>query len=163
MPLTDGQDCVETMFDPERGYPTVVPYVRYSDPDAASTWLSAVLGAREGIRLTTPDGTVAHIEMLVGDEQVLTLGPSVSPAEPPCDLDGVQSMTLVFVDDVPLATDRARERGATVIEEPVDKPWGLRQAVVVDPGGHAWELTTHERDVAPEEWGAVRSGAWIDG
>ncbi len=32
------------MYDPERGYPRVVPYVLYADPAAAVRWLCEVLG-----------------------------------------------------------------------------------------------------------------------
>lgn len=49
-------------FDPARGYPSVVPYVRYPDPAAAIEWLSRVLGAREVLRMTLPDGRIGHAE-----------------------------------------------------------------------------------------------------
>ena len=35
------------VFDPSKGYPAVVPYVRYPDPAGAVEWLARVLGARE--------------------------------------------------------------------------------------------------------------------
>lgn len=51
------------MYDPKRGYPTVVPYVLYADPAAAVRWLSDVLGFREALRVPMPDGAVGHAEL----------------------------------------------------------------------------------------------------
>lgn len=46
-------------YDPERGYPRVVPYVLYADPAAAVRWLGEVLGLREALWVPMPDGGVA--------------------------------------------------------------------------------------------------------
>lgn len=60
-------------FDPERGYPSIVPYVRYAYPGAAVQWLSQVLGAREVLRMTLPDGRIGHAELSLGTG-LITLG-----------------------------------------------------------------------------------------
>ena len=44
-------------------------------------------------------------------------------------------MTLVFVDDVDQAAERATRYGGSVVDPPTDQPWGIRQAVVSDPEG----------------------------
>ena len=59
------------MCDPRKGYPSVVPYVLYADPGAAIRWLCEVLGLREVLRLTRPDGTVAHAELELGGHIVM--------------------------------------------------------------------------------------------
>ncbi len=62
------------MYDLERGYPTLVPYVLYRDPAAAARWVDEVRGFREAIRFTVPDGgPVGHVE-LERDGAVLMLG-----------------------------------------------------------------------------------------
>jgi hypothetical protein len=66
----------------------------------------------------------------------------------------VSSIVQVFVDDVDQTCNRAVAAGGTLLERPVDEPWGLRQAVVADPGGIRWEISQHLADVHPEEWGA---------
>lgn len=63
-------------------------------------------------------------------------------------------MTLVFVDDVDAALERALTHGGELIDPATDQPWGLRQAILADPGGHLWELSAHVRDVPPGDWGA---------
>lgn len=143
------------MFDPTRGYPAVVPYVRYSDPARAALWLIDVLGAREAVRMTLPDGRVGHIELVIGPA-VLSLGLSngtrVGKRRPT--RERLVAMTLVFVEEVDAAVDRALAAGGELVDAATDQPWGLRQAIVADPGGHLWELTQHLRDVPPSAWGA---------
>lgn len=136
------------MYDPTRGYPTAVPYVLYRDPAAAARWITEVLGFRVAIRFTVPGGgPVGHIE-LERHGAVLTLGLAGSR------FGETASITLIFVDDVDAACGRIPAAGGTILDEPADQPWGLRQAVVADPEGQRWELTQHLRDVTPADWGA---------
>jgi uncharacterized glyoxalase superfamily protein PhnB len=150
MPVTITRQDVG-VYDPERGYPTVVPYLLYSDPSAAVRWLTDVLGFREVIRFTTPDGVVGHAELERG-------GHIVAVGVKGTSFGTVDSVTLVFVDDVDGACDRAVTAGGSVVAEARDQPWGLRQAVVADPEGQRWEVSQHLRDVPPEEWGAQQLG-----
>ncbi|MGH3158300.1 MAG: VOC family protein [Streptosporangiaceae bacterium] len=136
------------MYDPTRGYPRAVPYVLYRDPAAAGRWITEVLGFREAIRFTVPDGgPVGHVE-LVRDGAVLMLGLTGGR------FGETASITVVFVDDVDAACARIPSAGGTVLDGPADQAWGLRQAIVADPEGQRWELTQHIRDAAANEWGA---------
>jgi PhnB protein len=151
------------MFDPARGYPAVVPYVRYADPAAAAPWLVDVLGAREAIRMTLPDGRIGHVELTLS-RAVISLGPCGDPghrdAEPEKELPTrhtLAAMTLVFVDDVDAAVESALAARGRLVDPAIDQPWGLRQAIVADPGGHLWELSQHLRDVPLSAWGAQES------
>lgn len=57
--------------------------------------------------------------------------------DPAVDLAGAQRMALwVYVDDCDAAVEAVRASGATVVEEPVDQPWGERVARVEDPDGN---------------------------
>src|SRR4029077_14991558 len=51
------------MYDPSRGYPSVVPCLFYDDVPAAARWLCETLGFREMVRATLPDGWVGHSEV----------------------------------------------------------------------------------------------------
>lgn len=140
------------MYDPARGYPRVAPYVLYRDPLAAARWLCEVLGFRQAIRFTVPDGgPVGHIELERGGA-VIILGLAGSR------FGNTSSITLVFVDDVAAACTRATTAGGALLENPQEQPWGLRQAVVADPEGQRWELSQHLRDVDPAGWGAEQFG-----
>jgi uncharacterized glyoxalase superfamily protein PhnB len=61
----------------------------------------------------------------------------------------------VFVHDVDAHYERARSAGAMIFEEPNETVYGERQYGAEDPGGHQWLFSQHDRDVAPEDWGAV--------
>jgi uncharacterized glyoxalase superfamily protein PhnB len=140
------------MFDPAKGYPSIVPYLRYRDPNAAVRWLCDVFGFTEAVRFTMRDGTIGHAE-LVHSRFIVSVGyaPQPMPAEHGC----VTSMVLVFVGDVDTTCAHAVAAGGTVISAAKDQPWGLRQAVIADPAGYQWEVSQHQHDVASEEWGAA--------
>jgi uncharacterized glyoxalase superfamily protein PhnB len=59
------------------------------------------------------------------------------------------------VDDVDAHYELSRSRGATVIMEPTDFPFGERQYSAEDPAGHQWTFSETLVDVAPEDWGGV--------
>jgi uncharacterized glyoxalase superfamily protein PhnB len=140
------------VYDPARGYPAVVPYLLYRDPGAAARWITEILGFTEAIRFTVPDGGPAgHIE-LARDGAVLMLGLAGGR------FGQTAAITFVFVDNVDAACARIQTSGGTILDEPTDQPWGLRQAVVADPEGQRWELSQHLCDVAPADWGAEQLG-----
>lgn len=145
------------MFDPTHGYPNVVPYLRYLDPEQAAHWLTEVVHAQEALRMTLPDGRIGHAELTVGSA-VLSIGLATQPpATTPQHVSRhtLRTMTLIFVDDVDQAVQRATNTGGLLIDEATDQPWGLRQAIVADPEGYLWELSAHLHDVPASEWGAT--------
>ncbi|GAA2579041.1 VOC family protein [Streptomyces lienomycini] len=44
------------------------------------------------------------------------------------------------VDDVDAMCKELADRGVTLLNGPVDRPWGIRTASFRDPGGHIWEI-----------------------
>ncbi|MBO0838781.1 MAG: VOC family protein [Actinobacteria bacterium] len=143
------------MFDPARGYPMIVPYLRYPDPERAVQWFVATLGARVAVRLTMPDGRIGHAELALGGS-VFSLGllSEVEAERRRPTRHTLSSMIVAFVDDVDAAVERGLAAGGELIDPPADQPWGLRQAILADPGGHLWELSRHLQDVPPSAWGA---------
>ncbi|WP_051807607.1 VOC family protein [Actinoplanes subtropicus] len=140
------------MYDPARGYPVVVPCVLYDDPVAAAEWLTTVLLMRPVVRAALPDGWVGHVELARGGSIVLLARKGGMFA-------GSTSVTQVFVDDVVAACGRAAEAGGTVLEEPRERPWGVREAVLADPEGQTWVVCEHLRDTDPADWyGTVWAG-----
>jgi uncharacterized glyoxalase superfamily protein PhnB len=63
------------------------------------------------------------------------------------------------VDDARSHHDRARNRGAKIIAEPRDFPYGERQYTAEDLGGHQWTFSESIADVAPEDWGGTSGPA----
>ncbi|MFB8757647.1 VOC family protein [Streptomyces nigra] len=44
------------------------------------------------------------------------------------------------VDDVDAMCKELTARGVTLLNGPMDRPWGIRTAGFQDPGGHIWEI-----------------------
>lgn len=55
---------------------------------------------------------------------------------------GVRSQMTINVDDVDAVVAEVRRRGATLLNGPIDRPWGIRTASFRDPGGHIWEVAS---------------------
>jgi uncharacterized glyoxalase superfamily protein PhnB len=127
-----------------------VPFISYENVGAAVNWLTDVFGFRErGERYTDSDGTVTHAELELEGAVIMLGWPGPEyrgPAkhaeeceqarrwlEPRNVVDGV----LVYVDDVDAHYEQARARGATILREPQDEPYG-RLYNAADPEGHRW-------------------------
>ena len=53
---------------------------------------------------------------------------------------GVRAVFTLQVDDVDAMCEVLTERGVELLNGPMDRPWGIRTASFVDPGGHIWEI-----------------------
>lgn len=53
---------------------------------------------------------------------------------------GVRAVYTLQVDDVDAQCAALGSRGITLLNGPIDRPWGVRTASFADPAGHVWEL-----------------------
>ena len=53
---------------------------------------------------------------------------------------GARMLLTIKVDDTDAACAELRRRGVTLLNGPVDRPWGRRTAAFADPSGHIWEI-----------------------
>lgn len=53
---------------------------------------------------------------------------------------GSRLQLTLQVDDVDAMCAELVKRGVTLINGPMDRPWGIRTACFADPGGHIWEI-----------------------
>lgn len=53
---------------------------------------------------------------------------------------GHRFVFTITVDDVDAMCARLVERGVKLLNGPMDRPWGIRTASFVDPGGAIWEI-----------------------
>jgi catechol 2,3-dioxygenase-like lactoylglutathione lyase family enzyme len=54
--------------------------------------------------------------------------------------DGSRFQFTIRVDDVDEACAELATRGVTLLNGPMDRPWGIRTASFTDPDGHIWEI-----------------------
>jgi uncharacterized glyoxalase superfamily protein PhnB len=142
------------MFNPEEGYPRVVPELVYRDVAAALGWLTEVFGFREILRHTLDNGLVHHAQMDTGRGGLIMLTRAAGELRSPAGSGGVSTKVIAYVDDVDRHFAAVRDAGVETMHSPVDKPFGLRQYLVKDHEGHLWEFTQHVRDVPLQDWGA---------
>jgi lactoylglutathione lyase len=53
---------------------------------------------------------------------------------------GSRLQLTIAVDDVDARCAELTARGVTLLNGPMDRPWGIRTASFSDPGGHIWEI-----------------------
>lgn len=134
---------------------TVTPVLIYPDVRAAVAWLESAFGFQERVRI----GEGHRAQLRAGEDGALVVADvrreQVAPTP------GIVTQLIKLrVPDVDAAFARARNHGATVLEEPTTHVYGERSCMVGDLAGHRWELTQTVRDVAPEEWGGTAIGRW---
>jgi catechol 2,3-dioxygenase-like lactoylglutathione lyase family enzyme len=53
---------------------------------------------------------------------------------------GSRLQLTITVDNVDATCAQLKARGVTLLNGPVDRPWGIRTASFMDPAGHIWEI-----------------------
>jgi PhnB protein len=129
---------------------TVVPYLRVKGAAKAIEFYTKALGAKERMRMPTPDGRVMHAELEVAggvfflsDEFPEMGGATGAP-------NGAVSVHL-NVPDCDALYRQATAAGATVIMPPADMFWGDRFGKFKDPFGHEWSVATTKEQLSPDE------------
>jgi catechol 2,3-dioxygenase-like lactoylglutathione lyase family enzyme len=64
----------------------------------------------------------------------------IAPATVASPDSGSRLQFTIHVDDVDAMCAELVNRGATLLNGPIDRPWGIRTAAFADPGGHIWEI-----------------------
>ena len=64
----------------------------------------------------------------------------VEPAKVASREAGSRLVFTIHVDDVDAMCTQLTAHGAALLNGPMDRPWGVRTASFMDPGGHIWEI-----------------------
>jgi catechol 2,3-dioxygenase-like lactoylglutathione lyase family enzyme len=78
----------------------------------------------------------AVINLLKVEEAPALIAPA--PVAPPDA--GSRFQFTIGVDDVDAMCAELARRGLTLLNGPMDRPWGIRTASFMDPAGHIWEI-----------------------
>jgi PhnB protein len=119
------------MADTTTTYRTITPYLVVADADAELAFLAAAFGSTELSCQRKPDNSVIHAEVMIGDSLIM-LGQASGQWKPR------EAALYLWVGDVDATYAAALRAGATSESEPEDKPYGHRNAGVVDPNGVTW-------------------------
>ena len=137
---------------------TVIPVLVYPDVAQAVDWLCCTFGFAEHLRVASH-----RSQLTVGDGSIV-----VATGLPRPEIDsnktregrrshqgGTNYSVMVRVPNVDRYFERAKSRGAKIVQPPTDYPFGERQYTAEDLGGHTWTFSESIADVAPEEWGGT--------
>ena len=95
-----------------KGFHTVTPSLTVRNAAQAIEFYKKALGAEERVRMTGPDGRIAHAEILIGDSVVFLA--DENPAfgnKSPETLGGASSALYLYVPDVDKSFQRAVDAG----------------------------------------------------
>jgi PhnB protein len=119
------------MADTTTTYRTITPYLLVANADAELQFLARAFGATEVSCQRNQDNSVMHAEVMIGDSLVM-LGQAGGQWKPR------DAALYLWIDDVDATYAAALRAGATSESEPEDKPYGHRNAGVIDPNGLTW-------------------------
>lgn len=64
----------------------------------------------------------------------------IAPAPVAAQDSGSRIQFTIQVDDVDATCETLKALGVTLLNGPMDRPWGIRTATFQDPSGHVWEI-----------------------
>ena len=67
-------------------------------------------------------------------------GELVEPAQVASREAGARLVFTIAVEDVDAICAKLTAQGVKLLNGPMDRPWGIRTASFMDPGGHIWEI-----------------------
>jgi uncharacterized glyoxalase superfamily protein PhnB len=133
------------------GFHTVTPSLVVSNAAEAIEFYKKAFNANEIYKFPTPDGTILHAMIQIGDSFVMmsdefpTLG-----MNSPTTIGGSAVTLHLYVDDSDKIFKQAVDAGAVITMPIMDAFWGDRFGTVMDPYGHSWAIATHKIDMTPE-------------
>ncbi|MEY4514664.1 MAG: hypothetical protein RLZZ450_6786 [Pseudomonadota bacterium] len=130
-------------FMPE-GSHTITPNIIADNAAPLVKFLKDAFGAQENVRLTMPDGRLAHCELQIGDSRI-NIGESMEgwPSHP--------LLAQIFVEDSDAVFARAMGAGATQSMPMTDMFFGSREGRVRDPFGNVWTISTFKEQLSTAE------------
>jgi PhnB protein len=146
------------------GFHTLTPTIFVKGAAQAMDFYKQALGADEVSRHTTPDGSkVVHGELKIGDSTLFIADefPDFGMLSPQS-LNGNSVTFYLYVENCDEWFNRAVSAGATTFRPLEDTFWGDRVGMISDPYGHKWNISTHVRDLSPEELAAASENFFCD-
>lgn len=146
-PTDDLLEVLHAMDQTEHGIRRRISILVYRDLAAAHDELVDVFGLAPGEITLDPSGTAVHAEVYAGDG-VVWLHPETDAfgLASPRALGAATATMAVMVDDVDEHHRLVAAKGAEIVYEPVDQPYGYREYSARDREGHLWSFM---KDLSP--------------
>lgn len=136
-----------------RGLHTITPSLVFRDCGRAIQFYERAFGAREIMRMRSPDGArIWHAELQIGDSR-LYLADELpgATAHAPTAMEPAAVSIQLYVEDCDALFAQAVKAGAHATMKLDDQFWGDRMGTITDPFGYQWSISTHVRDVSERE------------
>lgn len=124
------------------GFHTVTPYLLVKGVPQLIEFLEKAFDAKVIHKSTTPEGSINHAQVQIGDSMVM-MGEATDQWKP------MPGMLYLYVENVDTLYQRGLQAGGTSVQEVADAPYGDRVGGVQDPTGNQWWIATHIKDVTP--------------
>ncbi|HWN98618.1 MAG TPA: VOC family protein [Blastocatellia bacterium] len=119
------------------GFHTITPYLIVNEVVGLIDFVKQAFGAQELFRSTGSAGGF-HSEVRIGDSMIMLGGGGAWRGTP------TPTAIHLYVEDADAVYKQAVAAGATSLHEPVDQPYGDREASVKDLSGNHWYIATHK-------------------
>ncbi len=126
------------------GFHAITPYFFARDAAKLAEFLVAAFNGKINSQGKRPDGSIAHIEMRIGDS-MLMLG------EPSGGIKPTSISIYLYVTDCDAIYAQAMRAGGIPFSPIMNLPSGERYGGIKDPAGNLWWIATHVEDVSPDE------------
>ena len=134
------------------GYHSVTPYIALKNAGDAIEFYKKAFGAKELFRMASPDGSVGHAEIKIGDSIIMLADEDADMGFfSPETIGGSPCLLMIYTENVDQTFKRAIENGATETRPVKDQFYGDRSGSLKDPFGHKWTIATHVEDVPEDE------------
>jgi uncharacterized glyoxalase superfamily protein PhnB len=133
------------------GYHAITPHLMVRNAASAIQFYQRAFGAEVTLRFDSPDGTVAHADLVIGGSLIWVGEENAQWGLSVQQLGGSPVTIHLYVADVDAAFKRAVEAGAKPLMPPTDMFWGTRYGQVLDPLGQRWSLGTAQEELTREQ------------
>ena len=124
------------------GYHAVTPYLCISGASDAIEFYKKAFDAEELMRIPSPDGSIGHAEIKIGDSHIMLSDENVEMNfHSPKSIGGTPVHIYLYVEDVDRIFGQAVAAGAEALMPLEDQFWGDRTGTLVDPFGHRWYVS----------------------
>lgn len=135
------------------GYHSVTPTLTIKGASDAIEFYKKAFGAKELYRYLGPDcKSIMHAEIKIGDSIIMINdeNPQMGCLSPQS-VGGAGSGIFLYVQNADDVWNKAISAGAKPQVPMMDAFWGDRFGSIIDPFGHVWSISTHKKDLTPDE------------
>lgn len=131
------------------GQHSITAYLSLPDASEAIDFYVRAFCAEQVFRLDTPQGTIAHAELRIGDSALMIAEPYGQ--ETFGNSAGSSIALHLYVENVDARFARVIQAGGKVVSAVQDQFYGDRSGTLRDPYGIVWFIATHKEDLTAEE------------